>query len=67
MVWVIELNGSGDDLFEALGFGRVGSELIDDIVEYFGALIDKIGLDLFVEGFSGANNKALLVDFEILG
>ena len=61
-----ELNGASDDLLEALGLCGVGSKLIDYFMNHFGPLIDEIGLDEFRKRFSCADDKAILVDFEIL-
>jgi hypothetical protein len=67
VIGVGELDGRGDDLFKALGFGGVGSELIEDLVYDFEAFIGRVGLEELVDGFAGADEKVIRVDFEMLG
>ena len=67
MVTASELNGCGDDLFEALALCRVLSKLVDNLMEHFGALIQKIGIDKLLEGFPSADQETGFVDFEIFG
>jgi hypothetical protein len=66
VIGVGELDGRGDDLFKALGFGGVGSELIEDLVYDFEGFVGRVGVEEVVDGFSGADEKVIGVDFEML-
>ncbi len=67
VIAVTKLDGSGDDLFEPLRFGRVGSELIQNIMHHFESLVGEVWLEQFVHGFARADDKAIGIDFKILG
>ncbi len=66
MVGVGELDGGGDDLLEALSFGGVGSQFVEDFVHDFEAFVGRVGLEELVDVFAGTYDKSVGVDFEML-
>lgn len=66
MITTIKFDGTGNNLFEALCFSRISTELIKYLIDHFSSLINKIGLNEFIDSFTSTYDKAILINFEIL-